>query len=548
MSSQSPKIAYSFIRFSSKKQELSSSVRRQTQITEQYAKDNGLILDEKTRITALKVSGSTGKHIQKGSALDGFLQLAKAGKIPRGSALLVEKLDRLSRLEPSKAVRLFLDILSYGIEIHTVYERQVFTEQKVNEEISQLYISVGGLFAANRFSKDLGARLAWIWKEKKENAAAGEIATTKVPLWLRVVGRQNINGKMRGGHFEERDGRYAVLREIFNLKERGLGRKAIATHLNGGATRKKIRIAAELNSKQVPTWGKSKTWQDTYIQKILKNRAVLGEYQRYKKVNGKRVEDGPVIEHYYPAIIKPEQFLQCSVVQTKNTGAIGQGISNLFTHIAFDGYSGAKMKFVRSGNRTYLYSDAPRLQKNASVCGWSYSEFEDLFLEYITEADWETLTEMYEDKKSSASDTVKALEASLDSLRRIERNNARSFSAGVLNAELVRLDKENANAIAQKKKEIDRAKAQSATSFVAKKDFKKLVKGNDLETRASLRSEIAKIVERLDLFPNGTKKPVKSQKGFLVTFKNGERAFVDVNDENIKVLISPVAVGSHYTK
>lgn len=294
-------IAYSFIRFSSKKQELSSSVRRQTRITEEYAQKHGLKLDQDKRLFALGISGYSGKHIAKGSALAGFLQAAKAGDIPPASALLVEKLDRLSRLEPSKAVRLFLDILGYGIEIHTVGDGQVFTEQKVNDDLSQLYISIGGLVAANRYSKDLGKRVAYAWQEKKQDAANGQIATTKVPAWLKVVGRRNEGGKMRGGQFEVIEPRAEIVREMFRLKALGMGKKRIRT-----------RIAAELNSRGMKPFGSSKAFHDSYITATLKNRAVIGEYQPHKNVDGVRKPVGAAIENYYPKIVSRHVFLKCN--------------------------------------------------------------------------------------------------------------------------------------------------------------------------------------------------------------------------------------------
>src|SRR5258708_36254273 len=71
-------------------------------------------------------------------------------------------------------------------------------------------------------------------------------------------------------------------------------------------------IARRLNDEKIPTFGKSPTWGHSYIQKILSNRAVLGEYQPHKgktsnrKRPGNRKPDGEIRTDFFPAVITPE--------------------------------------------------------------------------------------------------------------------------------------------------------------------------------------------------------------------------------------------------
>ena len=88
--------AYSYLRFSTTEQLKGDSLRRQTQAARAYADTHGLDLDEALTFRDLGVSAFKGKNVAEG-ALGAFLQAVDAGRVPPGSWLLVENLDRLSR-------------------------------------------------------------------------------------------------------------------------------------------------------------------------------------------------------------------------------------------------------------------------------------------------------------------------------------------------------------------------------------------------------------------------------------------------------------------
>jgi len=78
--------AFSYIRFSSPEQEKGDSLRRQIQLSEEYCKQHGLILDDTLKLT------------DKGlSAYGEFLRLVEEGKIPPGSVLTAQKTSNLSK-------------------------------------------------------------------------------------------------------------------------------------------------------------------------------------------------------------------------------------------------------------------------------------------------------------------------------------------------------------------------------------------------------------------------------------------------------------------
>src|SRR5690349_15598624 len=98
---QSTDLAYSYIRFSNKEQARGDSLRRQTDPggAATWCERNGVRLETSLTLQDKGVSGFRGKHRENPDkhALALFLELVKRGRIPRGSYLIVENLDRLTR-------------------------------------------------------------------------------------------------------------------------------------------------------------------------------------------------------------------------------------------------------------------------------------------------------------------------------------------------------------------------------------------------------------------------------------------------------------------
>src|ERR1035441_8281842 len=117
--------AYSYIRFSSLEQAKGDSYRRQMARTEDFCKYHNLILNE-TRFEDLGVSGWTGKNIERGRLGD-FIAAVKAGKIEKGAVLIVENLDRFSRLKPLEAYAKLGEIIKAGVSVVTLEDGKFHT-------------------------------------------------------------------------------------------------------------------------------------------------------------------------------------------------------------------------------------------------------------------------------------------------------------------------------------------------------------------------------------------------------------------------------------
>src|SRR5262249_49720406 len=92
------KQVYSYVRFSKAEQSMGDPERRQLEAARTWAQKKGHTLDESIKPDRGR-SGYHGHHRSKGN-LGLFLKMVEAGSIPKGSILVVENIDRLSREAP----------------------------------------------------------------------------------------------------------------------------------------------------------------------------------------------------------------------------------------------------------------------------------------------------------------------------------------------------------------------------------------------------------------------------------------------------------------
>src|SRR5262249_34580475 len=125
--------AYSYQRFSNPEQAKGDSVRRQTELRDQWLKKTGAALDTSLNMRDEGVSAYTGAHRENPdrSALAGFLELVKRGRIPRGSYLIVESLDRLTREHIRPALTLLLNLIDAGIRVVQLLPVEAVYDDKV---------------------------------------------------------------------------------------------------------------------------------------------------------------------------------------------------------------------------------------------------------------------------------------------------------------------------------------------------------------------------------------------------------------------------------
>ncbi len=273
--------AYSYVRFSSAKQALGDSLRRQHARARAYAERHGLDLDESLAYQDLGVSAYQGANATTG-ALSQFLQHVRNGAVPPGSYLLVEQLDRLSRAQPLQAMDVLRAIVEAGVNVVTLADEHVLTAESV-KNFSTLIYALVVMSRAHEESVRKSDFSKSNWAQRRVERPA--VFTAQCPSWLSPL--------------PDRSG-YALLpersqsvRKVFELTASGYGNVAIARRANAEGW-------------AVP--GRATSWHPTLVTKLLRNRAVLGEYQPHTKHEGTRTPLGDPWPAYYPAVVTQDLY------------------------------------------------------------------------------------------------------------------------------------------------------------------------------------------------------------------------------------------------
>lgn len=348
--------AISYVRFSTKEQSKGDSYRRQSEATAEYCARKGITLLEDEYFDS-GISAFKGKNEDEG-ALSEIIDRSKRGIYPKGTILIVESLDRISRQEINRALRLFLEILENGLDIVTLSDgERHYRHDKT--ELVDLIVSLVVLSRAHEESVMKSQRVSAAWAGKRIKAKKGEIITRICPAWMEVI----------DGKFQLIPDRVKIVKEIFRMSnEENLGSHAITTILN------------ERNIAPWETLKNNKTgvWSKTYVTKILNNVAVMGIHQPRKRVEGKLIDVGEPIPDYYPAIIDKETFNRHKTKSNnrkkfKVGRPSGENDWNLFKGLVKCSNCGNALHFVSkaSKGKTYRYLFC------SGKCGAVTSRYED---------------------------------------------------------------------------------------------------------------------------------------------------------------------------
>ena len=367
--------AYSYIRFSSVRQQRGDSVARQTKLSVEYAAKNGLDLDTDLNLSDLGISAFDRSNLNKG-ALGQFLRLVEESRIPHGSYLLVESLDRLSRDKVMDALHIFMGILKAGITVVTLADEQVYSYEKVNENWSSLIMSIVIMSRANEESAMKSHRIRSSWDAKRKNIENKRL-TKRCPYWLRPTADEK--------GFEFIPERVEIVRRIFKMSMEGVG----------GAT-----IVKMFNKEGVPVFStKSNGWQNSYIEKVFNSVSVYGALQLKLQRDGEQTELEEIPD-YYPAIMSKEEWLLAAAARKsrRTRGGVSKGkqLSNLFSGLLRCGYCGGPMNMGgnkknlangKSSERKHLSCSNARRGVKCTYIQWGYDDFEPLVLKFCKAVD-----------------------------------------------------------------------------------------------------------------------------------------------------------------
>ncbi len=370
--------AFSYIRFSSKKQQKGESFRRQAEFAVEVCAENGWVLDESLTLNDLGMSAFRGANAKVG-ALGEFLEAIRIGRVLKGSILIIESIDRLSRSKVGEALQLFISILNSGVAIVTREPRRTYTQDSIND-IAALLEPLIYMSRAHEESATKSFRLKDAWAKKKERAAASGLPMTKMcPRWIELT---EEGFRLIPAHA-------ASVREIFRLSAEGLGVQRILNYL----------VA---NPEKYPPFGDSGKWRDSYVIQILTNRAAYGEFQPQMREEGnKRVDCGPPIKGYFPTAVSEDLFFQAQAGMKrrfrKGAGRPGEYETNLFTGIVFHAEDRTTMSVhtfnqsTTEGGETKAYryltsgATANGASRRGTALSFPYPPFEKAVLQALSE-------------------------------------------------------------------------------------------------------------------------------------------------------------------
>lgn len=275
--------AYSYIRFSSADQASGDSLRRQTEAAKRFAATNGLELDEALTMQDLGRSAYAGHHISEG-ALGVFLAACENGLVPKGSILIVEAVDRLTRLDHLEAMTLIGRLVKH-VSLHVVQLNRTFDDETVRHDMGAIFTLIGAITLGHQESRQKSHRIGHAWEQKRKAAVAtGKKLTSKAPAWL----ANTDTG------FTPIPSRVKIVRDIFEKFAAGESQE---------------QITQELNRKKIAVWGRGARWNRSYVFKILTSEATQGVLKMGRKSKNDNVRI--IVESvadYYPAIIEPTLF------------------------------------------------------------------------------------------------------------------------------------------------------------------------------------------------------------------------------------------------
>lgn len=295
------------------------------------------------------VSAFSGSNLETGLGV--FLNGIRSGSLGADLVLLIENMDRFSRLNPMDVLPIFLEVLKTGLIIVTLQDEAIHTEGKYRENPMLLVPSLVSMQLAHDESRKKSVRLKESWTARINRIASGErVPISKVPFWIDRE-TQAFND------------RADQAREIFRLAAEGHGASAI-TRL--------------LNEKGVPS-SRGGTWGRSMVQDVLKS----------KEAYGTLVIKGHEQPNYYPALISETASLAiANRARRQRHNPQASTDANLFPRLLICGGCGGPMNVTTTSNgrKRYRYAVCSHkaLSRNGcAVRNWPYDSFEKGFVQKL---------------------------------------------------------------------------------------------------------------------------------------------------------------------
>jgi DNA invertase Pin-like site-specific DNA recombinase len=290
--------AISYLRFSSIEQSSGDSLRRQKKTFKKFiAKHDLTILKE---IEDLGKSAYHDEHMTKGG-LGAFIQAIEDGKVDLKSKpfyLIIENLDRFSRLNPHASLLNLLNLIDKNVNVITLRGKEKLYKNPTSSD--SIMTALMELTRANEESETKSILIKEAYKEKwKEYRDGKGKKLNSYPKWFEQIKEEIPTEDQEDG----KDKFHWVLKEIPERVE--LINRIFKLALVHG----KPKICNILNAENIPTFT-GNTWKVSGILNFFKDKRVLGHrnvYEMREDPETKRRKPfptGEIIENFYPPILK----------------------------------------------------------------------------------------------------------------------------------------------------------------------------------------------------------------------------------------------------
>lgn len=346
--------AYSYSRFSSDAQRQGTSIQRQQSLAIDWCKDNDVELSDES-FADEAVSGFKGANRDFG-ALGNFIAKVKSGEIEKGSYLILEHLDRLTRDHPWRAAELLQELVRLGLVVITLRPEP----KKYDHSSKALDLLQAILYMDNAHSESVNksnyGKKTWADRFAKARASERHIGR-RVSNWLTL----GEDGKY---HLNERA---ETVKRIFDLCLQGLGSTA---------------ISQTLNVEGHPTFNKGLRWGTSAVLTILQSRATIGELAPK--------DGGEPIPAYFPPVVSVDDFDSArTFIRARKIGKVTKQSAdvNVWRKLVFCGACGSAMHIIQRTKFRYLTCANKRYGQCEGARNVRLDESEDVFLCMLRELD-----------------------------------------------------------------------------------------------------------------------------------------------------------------
>lgn len=307
---------FSYDRVSHSSQVAKGGLQRQSDMAADWCKRHGVELDTELVLSDPGRSAYSGSNLRRG-ALGQFIALAQQKQLGKNPVLLVEALDRLSRLEPLDALDdVLIELVKRcGVTVVVLEDGQTYSRASLTADPMALLKLAMQIQAAHQYSARLSRRLSTHWTQVRTAQDSGKKIVRgrggMRPFWLdadQATDEWRLNDKAP-----------AVSRLFELLLSEGL-----------------LSAADRLNAEGHPT-PKGKPWDASAVRRVATDPSAKGDLVRFQTAHAQTTRahrrwqeakaeaeklgkpfdlDEPeirqleTVEGYYPAAVNQELWQQ----------------------------------------------------------------------------------------------------------------------------------------------------------------------------------------------------------------------------------------------